>query len=547
MKTFLKSCCYVATLLLSVVSVSAQYAGFHVINNTENTVHWKLYTATTAAQNPGTDTLVNQLSLAGMNRLDVWHASAYEGKYSYVVCSNSATGQYDIPAFPVASLYTETNNVGGYTYQQFYVRGNPTNCTEGWQSVTLHNDSGQTAFGVWEIDGVEVARETMSPGQYYNHGFLLEFCPSHSEVLTAYMLKKLFEFDLTDADNNPATPPTIVPKETNVKTPPSAGADTNTPTLGGGAAGAFNPTNIVWRDYTNIIDFSGTSSTAAKDDTLKAGFGRVSDQLREIKESIDLGTAATLQGSGISSGSITGDMSGVISAVNSFHVDNTNLLTGIYNSLNQTNFGMGTSATNGGDAMSLAEGLTDSISDSADSALSGLGTAPAILSGGSAAGLSMEFMGRTLNFDPAEIYPGAGDFMRAGLMLVVALWLGRYLVDLYLKTATVYATSQTGGVPAIGPWGAIGLPLAIVVAAAIVALWVAVFALLFSNGLDYIGTIGATAGGVILGDGGALYLLNHFFPIAFILSACWTRLIAPFAVTKLIIITASAQRFLLGK
>jgi len=102
-------------------------------------------------------------------------------------------------------------------------------------------------------------------------------------------------------------------------------------------------------------------------------------------------------------------------------------------------------------------------------------------------------------------------------------------------------------VPALGPWGAIGLPMALVVATAIVALWVLVFTTLFTVGLDYLSTVNGTVSGFATSNGTALYLINLFFPVSFLMSAAWTRMVAPFAVTKLVIMTASAQRFMLGK
>lgn len=530
------------------VSFSAfgQYEGYHIINNTASLVRWRLYTASTAAQNPASDTVVNEFVIGANTRMDVWNSTAYEGKYAYVMCTNGA-GAYIIPAFPLASQYMPTNNQSGYTYKDFYVRGDPTNCIYAWKGVTLYNDTAQDAIGVWEIDGAEQVRHTLTPGMYKAVGFQVELCPSHEEVVTAYLLKKLFDFDLTDHDNDPLTVPKITPVEKITQGPPLVGSDTNTPTTGGGGVGAFNPTNVVWRNYTNVIDFTGTSATAAKDDTLKAGFGRLSDQLREVKESIDLNTVATLQGSGSSSTNGSGDMSGVEDAIDEFHRDNTNLLAGILGALTNASMAVGDMSTNGAAALTEATTRMSDATAAADDALTALGSAPTEIGSPSASVFTFTFVGQEMNIDPENLFPGMGAFFRAGMMLVVGMWLGRYLSELYRNTATTFATAQTGGVPSVGPFGSVGLIMGAAVAVAVIVLWVAVFTYFFSFVTSLFGEIAGAVAGFNVGDSGAAYLINYFFPVAFIMACAWTRLIAPIAVTKLVILTSAAQKLLLGK
>jgi len=236
-----------------------------------------------------------------------------------------------------------------------------------------------------------------------------------------------------------------------------------------------------------------------------------------------------------------------LDAIEAFHRDNTNLLSEILGRFGATNFTASGSGTNLTDAQSAATDQMGTVDGTAAGVLSDLGSPPTLLGGGSADVLTFEFFGETLNLDPEVRFPGAATFFKSGMMLLVSLWLGRYLVDLYLKTAAIYASSETGGVPAIGPWGSVGLAMAVVVAVAVVGAWVLVFTAIFTYGLEYLSTVNGTVSGFSTSNAGALYLINLFFPVAFIISAAWTRMVAPFSVAKIVVMTASAQRFLLGK
>jgi len=330
---------------------------------------------------------------------------------------------------------------------------------------------------------------------------------------------------------------------------------TRTPIVEGDASselpsGQYTPTSpLAYSVQTNsFINFSGTSTNAANvahDSTLQSGFNTLAQQLDSIGKKIDLTTGAVLQNGGGGEG---GDVSGLETAINQFHTDNTNKLGGIGGILSMgTNYTGSGSGTNLTVAQASADDVMGSIDGQAAGVLSDLGSAPGLLGGGSADVLSFEAFGQTLNLDPDVRFPGAAAFFKSGIVLLVSLWLGRYLVDLYMKTAAIYASSETGGVPAIGPWGSVGLSIAVIVSLAVVGLWVLVFSAIFTYGLDYLSTVSDSVSGFSTSNAGALYLINLFFPITFMMSAAWTRMVAPFAVTKVIIMTASAQRFLLGK
>lgn len=330
--------------------------------------------------------------------------------------------------------------------------------------------------------------------------------------------------------------------QTNRDTAVASTGSSLTNNTGSSPSGSYTNTPILWSGQTNsLINFAGTSATAAKDDTLKAGFNVLGQKLNEIIQNQTLNSASGGTGSG-------GNNDDVVSAIGNFHDDNTNILGNILGILGRTNLAYGTgSGTNATTAAGEASGIISSIQGSNDGLVSDLGSAPSILGGGSSSVFTMSFFGYTLNLDPEVRFPGAAGFFKTGFQFLVWVWLAKYLIGLYLETAKTYATAQTGGLPAIGPWGSGGLIIVAIVAAAIVTAWVAVFALVFSAGLDAIVGMAGFGSGFATTNNGALYLINLFFPVAFIMSCAWTRIIAPLVVTKAIIATASMQRFLLGK
>jgi len=334
---------------------------------------------------------------------------------------------------------------------------------------------------------------------------------------------------------------TIVQTNSEKKIVSGEGGNSITNMANGNPGGNITNTLVNWYSQTNsLVNFSGTSSTAARDDTLKAGFNVIAQKLDTIAVNQSLNS-----GSGSSGGT---DNSDVVDVIGNFRDANTNLLGDINEILGRTNLSFGTgSGTNSDTAAGIAGGIIGGIQDSADAVIGDLGSAPSILGGGASSIFTFSLAGNTINLDPEVRFPGASGFFKAGIMMLAGMALARYLVDLYLQTATVYATSQTGGVPAIGPWGTVGLAVVIVVATAIVTAWVGVFALLFSYGLDNLIGVNGYAASFSTSNAGALYLINLFLPVGFLMSCAWTRIIAPFVVTKAIIATASLQRFLIGK
>lgn len=420
------------------------------------------------------------------------------------------------------------------------------NCVTNSQIFSIANNTPVTKTASWWINGQEVyysapgdGRIILKPGQSWSRTLALRHC---DDGTSEYGTVGWYEDGITVIAGDDGFTFTNVPVETVF----GGGGWTNGVSMGTNAvnSGGTNTGGAIgWASQTNaFITFNGTSATAARDDTLKAGFNVLAQQLNAID-----GKLATIGAIGIENGGAGGEGGSSDAAIEAFHRDNTNLLTEISGKLSSTNYTGESSGTNSTAALDSADDIMGGIDSQGQGVLDGLGSAPGILGGGSSAGLSFDFMGQTLNLDPEVRFPGAATFFKSGIMLLVSLWLGRYLADLYLKTAAIYASSQTGGVPAIGPWGSLGVPIAVAVAIAVVTLWVAVFTVLFSEGLDYLSGVSATVSSFSTSNQTALYLINLFFPVSFLLSAAWTRMIAPVAVTKVIIMTASAQRFLLGK
>jgi len=487
---------------------------------------------------------------------DVW-ANMVVNVPAYNPANNPPYGQKTSTAgldgsesFPIVKVYTVsglgtvisptggnylTSDSQSAVWIDFYTN----TCVEITKTIGVTNTTMQKKIYVVKLNGAEVetgglfgADTTIPSGNIFTRTVDINVCTNGAtDVWEVYMK----EYYATLVDD------TVVQTNREVLTYSTQGGTNNFPS----GNNSNNSTNAMatWQTQTNAtINFTGTSSTAAKDDTLKAGFNVLAQKLDKIDTTLNLNQA---MGTGESGGS--GDNTEVVNAIDIFRNANTNLLGQINDKLGQTNFSFQGSSTNAASALAQAEEQMSGPNESASDVLTELGSAPSILGGGSADVLSFEFMGQTLNLDPDVRFPGAASFFKSGIMLLVALWLGRYLVELYLKTAAIYASSETGGVPAVGPWGSVGLVIAVLVSIGVVGLWVLVFTAIFTYGLNYLSTVNDTVAGFSTANAGALYLINLFFPITFIMSAAWTRMVAPFSVAKIVIITASAQRFMLGK
>jgi len=445
-----------------------------------------------------------------------------------------------------------TNQITGANGGYLYYFGSGTNCATFSRSYTVTNTSSVALWArLYRSGNLYEGARVASGGHYQFEVPDVTICPNGQ----IEDIEIRWENVTTEVEGD-----TEIGITFNSKTNTSSAWDGGV----GGGVGAFDTNNtsgpvvfdpVLSRNLTNgPIDFTGQSTTAARDETLKAGFNALLENVQEVKKAIDLNTLQTkFSGTNSSSGGSGGtnivslDDSGITNALAVFRQANTNLLTEISGKLGYTN-DVGASATNQTSAEASANALVGSINTSAQDAIDGLGSGPpTVLDGGDATALTFEFCGYELNLDPEVRFPGIGTFFKNALIAVIALSLGRFLVNLYRETAAVYASSQTGGVPAVGPWGSVGVGIAALVPVIIVTMWVVVFALVFSYMLSPLLDLSGKVGSLSMGNATALYLINYFLPVSFALSAAWTRIVAPLAVTKLVIVSASAQRFLFGK
>ena len=253
--------------------------------------------------------------------------------------------------------------------------------------------------------------------------------------------------------------------------------------------------------------------------------------------------------------------SGITNAIVSQHTDITNYLA----MLTDTNLGAAgllrasdlPSFTTNGDAAAAALGsqlsagqtLSDAIGADADT-LSGL---PAGASGGS--GLSLAFMGQTLNLDPDAIIPGSCNFVYYLTELVIVI--GFYLScgKLYYSFMSDLSKLRGSQVPNLnmevfGVGGNfLGAAVHPAICAAIITLWagalVVVVGKIPSSGLIQTAVTGAS-GAVGIGGGVAWNLINRTIPIPLMMSLIATRIGLQFTMGTLILGVAGVMRFFIG-
>jgi hypothetical protein len=313
---------------------------------------------------------------------------------------------------------------------------------------------------------------------------------------------------------------------------------------------------IVWSGNTN-----GPNSGLALDSTLRGGFGALDYDIQTLQQELAV-INNSINAHSNSSGSVTVSNFNSVSITNNTSFTNnvsvttTNIgETGVSNLLGSalsTNFpnydldggtnqsGAGTKATT---ALADAPGKLDSI-------VTGIGSAPDV-SGGSAA-MTIELAGYTLDLDPAVRFPGAQELCFNGMSLAAILAFGYFAGKLIRESVQTYAMAETGGVPdlevtAIGTGGNVaGTIVALVVAAVFIGLWLAFFYFVFDAVLSRVGALNAMNPFSSL-SGIGLYLLTSFFPVTLILTLAWTAIGLQVGAAKLMLVAASASRFLFGK
>lgn len=221
------------------------------------------------------------------------------------------------------------------------------------------------------------------------------------------------------------------------------------------------------------------------------------------------------------------------------------------------NYGHGTNATIADGQAALGQADTD-----AATAETGMGTAPTV-DGGSASIFTFSFCGQTINLDPENTMPGLGGVVRNLIGWGATIWFMFWLLDWYKKLVTVTATAQTGGVPDLevdvaGFGGNVaGWVAAVTVSIVFIGLWVGIFTYLFSKVFNlqssayfttnpWSGMSGFYYSAKSAGAA-ALYLLNLYIPMSYIMSLVWSRFTLGIALPKLVLAAAAASRMLWGR
>jgi hypothetical protein len=252
---------------------------------------------------------------------------------------------------------------------------------------------------------------------------------------------------------------------------------------------------------------------------------------------------------------------GITNAIGSQHRDITNLLAAQLD-YSGSNAGVGGSnvvagwmvpgtATNSGEALVAGTAASADVVSGVDSAVSAIGVAPVVSESASFPVLSLAIAGRTMNFSPDALAPGVTGFVKAAITMMLLIVFAQSCGKLMWEASRAYAQAQTGGVPdldaeVLGFGGNVpGLIVAIAVPVIFIGLWVAVFTGLFA--LFTSTMTGLATASFSPPSATALAMLTAVFPVNLALSLAWTRIGLQFTATKLVVIAASASRYLFGK
>jgi len=288
-----------------------------------------------------------------------------------------------------------------------------------------------------------------------------------------------------------------------------------------------------------------------------------------IKDAIDRASLATVKGLSELQGAVEGmgtngggmDQTTLTNMLNRFRLDNTNLLTGILQTMtNGATNGIYTAAdyqTNWTAAGSQGGAVAADAITSGQDLIDGLGTRSGVFEGaGSAADLSIAFVGgTTLNLDPENVAPGAMGMVKTLITLVVSLLFIATMAKLFYDAAKTFSAAQTGGVANMqmtfaGFGGNVaGVATAPLVAVAFILLWTAVLVLVANTIVggcwDMASAMGAASSLSL--PPVTQYLMNATIPVNLILCLTFTTCLVYLTAGKAVIFAAAASRFLIGK
>jgi hypothetical protein len=250
---------------------------------------------------------------------------------------------------------------------------------------------------------------------------------------------------------------------------------------------------------------------------------------------------------------------GITNAVAGEHADVTNLLGQLLhattNEVANTNEGAIASllpgpATNGAAALDAGNAAAADAIAGAQGAIDGIGSAPT-MGDGAMPDLDVTIGDFTLNVSPENIAPGIGPALKAMITVVALLGFAFSAGKLFWEATRTYAQAQTGGVPnldgEVAGFGGniLGVAAAVAVPVVFIGIWIAVFTGLVGLMTGRLSELtGSTFG---LPNALAMNMLRAVFPVDLILSLAWTRVVLQFTAGKLVLISASASRYLFGR
>lgn len=447
-----------------------------------------------------------------------------------------------------------TNGVSGSGGTLIYMGTNT--CVEVSANYYMQNNGSRQTTYAWYFNGVEFydtspgdSRYILDPGQRWDKTFLVGYCKdgTHDEVV-AYAVDS--DVRVISADGGFTF--------TNVETLiPIGSSGTNNLGYGTNTTAGFTSTNLQgqanWTVFTNgAINFAGTSATAAKDDTLKVGFNALMGKLSDIKEAVDINSAiGTLATDG------SGGETGVVSAVQSFHHDNTNLLGGILSELvgtNESGTASNSGYASGSDAGAAGKSQLDSITDgiplsTGDPGSGGLGGAWQI--GVSLAGTTATFdlnpFTRTWVNDLANLCRKVVAWF---LLMALALANAHYTITAIQAAGSARQATAAVSTPLVGSASAAAMAIAMTVALGTIP----TFAYAWFTG--NLGTLGSAYSVSILADpftgvssgslGDSLYMVNRFLPLGLFIVSATNAFVFRITMGGILWLAQTVVRFLVG-
>ncbi|MCO5053683.1 MAG: hypothetical protein M9920_15500 [Verrucomicrobiae bacterium] len=420
-------------------------------------------------------------------------------------------------------------------------------CVEISRSYSFTNTTAGEKYVYPVVDGEELYNSAyiLSPGASWSWSIPLTVCSNGYSSQVSFESKRNYVSMVDDGADFSFTNQT--------ETAVLFESNTNAPFGGMGPSGETivmsNTPSIVFSQQTNsVINFNGTSSTAARDDTLKAGFNVLAQQLDAINQKVQENTMATLRG-GTGPGGTGFDDAGIIGAVGAFHSDNTNLLGQLLGKFEGTNNAAGTNAQAGADAAESVRAQFDGLADGAPSSWDDPGSAL-----DSSWTITVPAGGQSfqVNLNPFSL-GWVSDL--AALCRRIVTWGVLFLLvwrNTHITIAAIMATggfrqATSAGTTVLGTNVNSGLALAMAVAITVAVGVIPVALVTWAGATGHLPTIfsspfTASTSPILQ----SLYLANQFFPLALMLTASISAWVYQISLGGLLWVSQAIVRFLVG-